>query len=96
MRIKIKKFANINNVDLEFSNQMNILIGDNGAGKTLLLEAYSKINDTIISHLNSKNNFISRMVEEADINIKNSHNIILNFGRDISAYKGGLSYRFNW
>ena len=36
MRIKIKKFANINNVDLEFSNQMNILIGDNGAGKTLL------------------------------------------------------------
>lgn len=32
----------------------------------------------------------------ADINIKNSHNIILNFGRDISAYKGGLSYRFNW
>ena len=71
MRIKIKKFANINNVDLEFSNQMNILIGDNGAGKTLLLEAYSKINDTVISHLNSKNNFISRIVEEADINIKN-------------------------
>ena len=33
MRIKIDKFANINNVDLEFSNQMNILIGDNGTGK---------------------------------------------------------------
>jgi len=26
MRIKIEKFANINNVDIEFSNQMNILI----------------------------------------------------------------------
>ena len=70
MRIKIEKFANINNVDLEFSDQMNILIGDNGTGKTLLLEAYSKINDTVISHLNSKNNFISKIVEEADIIIK--------------------------
>lgn len=69
MRIKIEKFANINNVDLEFSNQMNILIGDNGTGKTLLLEAYSKINDTVISHLNSKNNFISTTVDKADLNI---------------------------
>ena len=69
MRIKIDKFANINNVDLEFSNQMNILIGDNGTGKTLLLEAYSKINDTVISHLDSKYNFISSIIDQADLNI---------------------------
>ena len=69
MRIKIEKFANINNVYLEFSNQMNILIGDNGTGKTLLLEAYSKINDTVISHLDSKYNFISSIIDQADLNI---------------------------
>ena len=69
MRIKIEKFANINNVDIEFSNQMNILIGDNGTGKTLLLEAYSKINDTVISHLDSKNNFISSIIDQANLNI---------------------------
>ena len=69
MRIKIEKFANINNVDLEFSNQMNILIGDNGTGKTLLLEAYSKINDTVISHLDSKYNFISSIIDQANLNI---------------------------
>lgn len=69
MRIKIDKFANINNVDLEFSNQMNILIGDNGTGKTLLLEAYSKINDTVISHLDSKYNFISSIIDQANLNI---------------------------
>ena len=69
MRIKIDKFANINNVDLEFSNQMNILIGDNGTGKTLLLEAYSKINDTVISHLDSKYNFISSIIDQADLDI---------------------------
>ena len=69
MRIKIERFANINNVDIEFSNQMNILIGDNGAGKTLLLEAYSKINDTVISHLNSKNNFISSIIDQVKLNI---------------------------
>lgn len=69
MRIKIEKFANINNVDLEFNNQMNILIGDNGTGKTLLLEAFSKINDTVISHLDSKYNFISSIIDQADLNI---------------------------
>lgn len=69
MRIKIEKFANINNVYLEFSNQINILIGDNGTGKTLLLEAYSKINDTVISHLDSKYNFISSIIDQADLNI---------------------------
>ena len=69
MRIKIDKFANINNVDLEFSNQMNILIGDNGTGKTLLLEAYSKINDTVISHLDSKYNFISSIIDQVDLDI---------------------------
>ena len=69
MRIKIERFANINNVDIEFSNQMNILIGDNGTGKTLLLEAYSNINDTVISHLDSKNNFISSIIDQAKLNI---------------------------
>lgn len=69
MRIKIERFANINNVDIEFSNQMNILIGDNGTGKTLLLEAYSNINDTVISHLDSKNNFISSIIDQVKLNI---------------------------
>ena len=69
MRIKIEKYVNINNVDLEFSNPMNILIGDNGTGKTLLLEAYSKINDTVISNLDSKYNFISSIIDQADLNI---------------------------
>lgn len=74
MRIKIEKFANIANVDLEFSNQMNTLIGDNGTGKTLLLEAYSKINDTVISHLNSKNNFILTIIDKANLNINKISN----------------------
>ncbi|MDU8038772.1 MAG: hypothetical protein E7J13_06965, partial [Streptococcus sp.] len=70
MRIKIEKYANIANVDLEFSNQMNILIGDNGTGKTLLLEAYSKINDSVISHFASNNNFISSIIDRSNLNIK--------------------------
>ncbi|VME60733.1 recombination protein F [Streptococcus pneumoniae] len=70
MRIKIEKYANIANVDLEFSNQMNILIGDNGTGKTLLLEAYSKINDSVISHFGSNNNFISSIIDRSNLNIK--------------------------
>ncbi|CIQ31796.1 recombination protein F [Streptococcus pneumoniae] len=70
MRIKIEKYANIANVYLEFSNQMNILIGDNGTGKTLLLEAYSKINDSVISHFGSNNNFISSIIDRSNLNIK--------------------------
>lgn len=70
MRIEFEKFANISKVDIEFANRMNILVGNNGTGKTLLLEAYSKINDYILEQLSKEDNFISRIVSKMDIHIR--------------------------
>lgn len=42
MKIKFKNLAHISNGEFE-SNKLTILMGDNGSGKTLLLEAYSFI-----------------------------------------------------
>ena len=47
--------------------------------------------------IKDENNYLTHGFSAgADINIKNNHNIVLNFGRDIKAYKGGLSYKFIW
>lgn len=37
--ISIRNFKNINNMDIEFHDGINLLIGDNGYGKTAILEA---------------------------------------------------------
>ena len=38
-RLIVEKFRNLNAVDLEFDHGFNFLIGNNGSGKTSLLEA---------------------------------------------------------
>ena len=37
--LKLKNFRNHNNLDLSFSNYKNIIIGNNGIGKTNIVEA---------------------------------------------------------
>ncbi|HEM3633650.1 TPA: AAA family ATPase, partial [Streptococcus suis] len=48
MEIKFSNFANMGAVNIEFTDKINLLAGDNGSGKTLLLEAYSKANDVLL------------------------------------------------
>ena len=38
-QIKIKNFKSIENLNIEFNNKFNVLIGENNAGKTTILEA---------------------------------------------------------
>ena len=38
-RLIVEKFRNLNAVDLEFDHGFNFLVGNNGSGKTSLLEA---------------------------------------------------------
>lgn len=40
-KVKIENFRAISNLELHFKNGVNLLIGDNGAGKTSILEALS-------------------------------------------------------
>ena len=36
---KIKNFRNIKSLDIDFNSRVNVFVGDNGQGKTNLLEA---------------------------------------------------------
>ena len=40
-KVKIENFRAISNLELHFKNGVNLLIGDNGAGKTSILDALS-------------------------------------------------------
>lgn len=70
MEIKFSNFANMGAVNIEFTDKINLLAGDNGSGKTLLLEAYSKANDVLLEILESKDNIISKTLETIQFNIK--------------------------
>ena len=37
--VSIKNFKGVKNMEIEFTPKVNLLIGDNGAGKTSVLEA---------------------------------------------------------
>ena len=65
-RLIVEKFRNLNAVDLEFDHGFNFLVGNNGSGKTSLLEAsflsralvaLSKVRSQIASFLTTKPHF---------------------------------------
>ncbi len=67
-RLIVEKFRNLNAVALEFDHGFNFLVGNNGSGKTSLLEAIfisgmgalSKVRSQIASFLTT--NLISRFL----------------------------------
>ncbi len=65
-RIKLKNFRGFKSLDLEFEDKFNLIIGDNGAGKTALLEA---ITVGIGSFFLGIRNVSSRGIHQEDIHI---------------------------
>lgn len=45
-KLKLNQFRNYENLDLEFSNDLNIIIGKNGSGKTNILESIVFLSNT--------------------------------------------------
>lgn len=65
MDIKFEKFVNIGEGSFSVNTPLTILIGNNGVGKTLLLEAYAKTNDYIVEKiLNSS--FIDKLIRNLE------------------------------
>ena len=44
--IKLRDYRNYSKLDLDLEPNINIIIGDNGAGKTNILESITLISDT--------------------------------------------------
>jgi len=65
MKIIFDKFVNIGKSEFEPSTPLTILIGNNGVGKTLLLETYTRINDYLLSEVSRKSFFYDLLSEAA-------------------------------
>lgn len=68
MDIRFERIASI--VDVDFSDKANLtfLIGDNGVGKTFLLEAYSRANDYLVEKF-VDSGYFNNLTEKLDIKI---------------------------
>lgn len=63
-RLKIKKFKNLKDIEINFSSNYSIFIGENGSGKTNILEALSLIFDDLYK---ATKNFTSEYELEYEI-----------------------------
>ena len=71
-RTEIQNFKSIEKMSLNFSSGVNLLIGDNGVGKTTVLEAlalsvqtyFSRMNDITKKGITQKDRFPSKGVEQ--------------------------------
>lgn len=67
--IKLKNFRNFKNLEVDFDNVLNIFIGDNGQGKTNLLESIYLCSIGKTFRLNSENDLISFNENQFEIEI---------------------------
>ena len=75
--LALQSFRNFSNLNLTFNKNLNILFGDNGSGKTNILEA--------ISLLSKGRGF--RNAKLAEINKRNTNNFKLNCELEIDTYE---------
>lgn len=83
MIINFNKFVNIGQGSFSPTTPLTILIGNNGVGKTLLLETYTKINDYLLREI-VRNDFFESILEKADFEIellKTDENIVESDGK---------------
>ena len=63
--IKIKNFRNFDNIDIDFHEGVNVLIGHNNSGKSNLLRALSLIFDDSIRKQLSVEDFNNSLTKES-------------------------------
>ena len=82
--LKLTNFRNYEKVNLEFNNQLNIIYGKNGEGKTNLVEAIYVLSITKSFRINDdkmliKSGEVSTKIEgEVEDNSKNVYQVVLN------------------
>lgn len=80
-KINLTHYRNYNNIQLELHPRMNIIIGDNGVGKTNILESLVFVSNTKSFRTNDDQELIQKEYDYARIDIesdKNKFRIIIN------------------
>lgn len=93
-KVRLRNFRNFSEVDAEFSSRVNVFLGENGQGKTNLLEAlyllsqghsFRYADNSILISQNSQESFVAASVRQNDLHynlklnlLKTKKNLFLN------------------
>lgn len=67
--LRLSEFRRFHNLDIDFDEKMTVIIGDNGAGKTSIAEAVSKIFSWFNNNL-EKDSINGKPIMPIDINVR--------------------------
>ncbi|MGV0025670.1 AAA family ATPase [Phormidesmis priestleyi] len=69
-RLTLRSFRGIDNLTLDFDPKVNVLIGNNGVGKSSVLECIAIFLSSLTRRIQTPNNFVPPFPKEQDISIK--------------------------
>lgn len=78
-RARLVNFRNYRDVDLSFSSRINVFLGENGQGKTNILEALFMVtqgesfrysNNSVLINKNNSESIVQALISENDLNFK--------------------------
>ncbi|MCM6841522.1 ATP-binding protein [Lactococcus lactis] len=93
MDIKLKKFDGMNNVNFSNDANLTLLVGDNGIGKTFLLETYSRINNYLLDEFSES--FFRRFLKGLATN-DTIDNCIIDNGTEDKDKNFLITYKINF
>ena len=69
---KLRDFRRFSTLDIDFDKRLTVLIGDNGAGKTSIVESIAKILSWVVANI-EKEGKNGKIVSDKDINVNSDH-----------------------
>ncbi len=75
-KLKLTNFRNYNNIEINFSIGTNVIIGNNGVGKTNIIEAINLISNTKSFRTNDDRNLIKDNLDFAKVEVNSQNNTL--------------------
>jgi predicted ATP-binding protein involved in virulence len=76
-KLKLRDFRKFSTIDIDFDEKLTVLIGDNGAGKTSIVESIAKVLSWVVANI-EKEGKNGKIVNDKDINVNSDHYASIN------------------